>query len=100
MTADSPTRPRPALVGVTILSSQPSELASFYARVLGTPLDGGPDRAVGKSAPVSVPHRIGDAAQDFGAVPADPRDHAVRKVDGEWPRLQTIRDRASRCGPV
>jgi predicted enzyme related to lactoylglutathione lyase len=40
---------RPHLVGVTIYSSRPGDLASFYARVLGTPLDGGIDHLSGES---------------------------------------------------
>ncbi|MCW2925217.1 MAG: Glyoxalase-like domain [Thermoleophilia bacterium] len=34
---------------MTVLSSRPSELASFYARVLGTPLDGGVDHLTGEA---------------------------------------------------
>lgn len=40
---------RPTLVGVTIYSSRPSELASFYARVLGTSLEGGLDHLSGEA---------------------------------------------------
>jgi predicted enzyme related to lactoylglutathione lyase len=39
---------RPALVGVTIYSSRPGDLASFYAKVLGTSLDGGVDHLSGE----------------------------------------------------
>lgn len=40
---------RPALVGVTIYTSRPGDLASFYAKVLGTTLDGGVDHLSGES---------------------------------------------------
>jgi predicted enzyme related to lactoylglutathione lyase len=40
---------RPAVVGITIYSSQPSVLASFYAKVLGTSLDGGLDHLSGEA---------------------------------------------------
>jgi predicted enzyme related to lactoylglutathione lyase len=40
---------RPALVGVTIYSSRPGDLASFYARVLGTTFEGGVDHLSGES---------------------------------------------------
>lgn len=40
---------RPALVGVTIYSSRPGDLASFYARVLGVQLDGGVDHLSGEA---------------------------------------------------
>ncbi len=40
---------RPSLVGVTIYSSRPGDLASFYAKVLGTSLDGGVDHLSGES---------------------------------------------------
>jgi len=40
---------RPAVCGVTIYSSRPDVLASFYARVLSTPLDGGVDHLSGEA---------------------------------------------------
>lgn len=40
---------RPALVGVTIYTSRPGDLASFYARVLGTTFEGGVDHLSGES---------------------------------------------------
>ncbi len=40
---------RTALVGVTIYSSRPGDLASFYARVLETQLEGGVDHLTGES---------------------------------------------------
>lgn len=40
---------KPALVGVTIYSSRPGDLASFYARVLGTTFNGGVDHLSGES---------------------------------------------------
>ncbi len=49
MTTDAPIEARPALVGVTIYSSRPGDLASFYARVLGTSLDGGVDHLSGEA---------------------------------------------------
>ena len=49
MTAAADTRTKPALVGVTIYSSRPGDLASFYARVLGVQLDGGVDHLSGES---------------------------------------------------
>lgn len=48
MTTDAPQQTKPALVGVTIYSSRPGDLASFYARVLGTSLDGGVDHLSGE----------------------------------------------------
>jgi predicted enzyme related to lactoylglutathione lyase len=40
---------RPALCGVTIYSSRPDLLASFYAKVLATSLDGGVDHLSGEA---------------------------------------------------
>ena len=40
---------RPSIVGVTVYTSRPGDLASFYAKVLGTPLDGGVDHLSGES---------------------------------------------------
>jgi predicted enzyme related to lactoylglutathione lyase len=40
---------RPALVGVTIYSPRPDVLASFYAKVLATSLDGGVDHLSGEA---------------------------------------------------
>jgi predicted enzyme related to lactoylglutathione lyase len=40
---------RPAIVGVTVYTTRPGDLASFYAKVLGTPLDGGVDHLSGES---------------------------------------------------
>ncbi|MCB0880094.1 MAG: hypothetical protein KDC46_14070 [Thermoleophilia bacterium] len=45
----APAHTRPALVGVTIYSSRPGDLASFYARVLEVQLDGGVDHLSGGS---------------------------------------------------
>lgn len=49
MTAGADIRTSPTLVGVTIFSSRPGDLASFYARVLGVSLDGGVDHLSGES---------------------------------------------------
>jgi predicted enzyme related to lactoylglutathione lyase len=40
---------RPAICGVTIYSPRPDLLASFYAKVLATPLDGGVDHLSGEA---------------------------------------------------
>lgn len=40
---------RPSIVGVTVYTSRPGDLASFYAKVLATPLDGGVDHLSGES---------------------------------------------------
>ena len=40
---------RPSIVGVTIYTSRPGDLASFYAKVLGLPLHGGVDHLSGES---------------------------------------------------
>ena len=40
---------RPAIVGVTIYSPRPDVLASFYAKVIGTTLDGGVDHLSGEA---------------------------------------------------
>ena len=40
---------RPSIVGVTVYTSRPGDLASFYAKVLGLPLDGGVDHLSGES---------------------------------------------------
>ena len=49
MTNAADTRTAAALVGVTIYSPRPDVLASFYARVLGTSLDGGVDHLSGEA---------------------------------------------------
>jgi len=48
VTATADTRTA-TFVGVTIYSSRPAELAAFYARVLGTSLDGGLDHLSGEA---------------------------------------------------
>jgi predicted enzyme related to lactoylglutathione lyase len=40
---------RPAIVGVTLYSARPDVLASFYAKVIGTSLDGGVDHLSGEA---------------------------------------------------
>ena len=40
---------RPAICGVTIYSPRPDQLASFYAKVLALPLDGGVDHLSGEA---------------------------------------------------
>ncbi|MCW2928274.1 MAG: Glyoxalase-like domain [Thermoleophilia bacterium] len=49
MTTDTDIAMQPAVVGVTIYSSRPAELAAFYARVIGTSLDGGVDHLTGEA---------------------------------------------------
>ena len=48
-TAEAHIETRPALVGVTIYSPRPDVLASFYAKVLATSIDGGVDHLSGEA---------------------------------------------------